>query len=410
MPNFTRGDIPPSTRSGEKKRPWATNRAAVRPKVRGKPSAGQIFFILMSTFCFILLFRNSDAAMEYIGQGFTLCVHTVIPSLFPFMVLSELLVSSGAGEALGRIFARPMRWFFGLSGAGASAVVLGSMCGFPVGAKTAVSLYDRNMISKAECEHLLTFSNNPSSAFLITAVGASLFGNRRLGLVLYGVVMGASFIVGFLGRFFFREREGVAISTRHSHPHFPSGLHPGGVGMFTSAVSNAANGMLMVCAYVVFFSAMRGALSCMILELGGMNAVAYALLCGLLELSSGVSQTAALRPLALASVVTAAVAGWSGLSVHCQVMTLCGGRGLSMKPYVIAKVVQGVLCAALMGFLWMVVDPAWLMPNGESVVDTVITFGTTFKEQGVPAALSNGGFILGWLISAGGRLVDRAEG
>lgn len=395
----TEGQSAQHCKAGRSQRPQRQRRPS-----RTLPSTGQIFFFLMSTFCFVLLFRNSDAAIEYIGQGLALCVHTVIPSLFPFMVLSELLVASGAGEALGRIFARPMRWFFGLSGAGASAVVLGSMCGFPVGAKTAVSLYDRNMISKAECEHLLTFSNNPSSAFLITAVGVSLFGNRRLGLVLYGVVLGASFIVGFLGRFFFREREGVTISTRHSHPHFPSGLHPGGVGMFTGAVSGAANGMLMVCAYVVFFSAMRGALSCMIRELGGMNEVLYALFCGLLELSSGVSQTAALRPLVLATVFTAAVAGWSGLSVHCQIMTLCGGRGLSLKPYIIAKAVQGLLCAALMGLLWMVMDPTRLLPQGGSMVDTVITLGAAFKDPDIPAVLSNGGFLLGWIVTAGRRL------
>ncbi len=370
-----------------------------RQPSRPLPSAGQVFFFLMSTFCFVLLFRNSDAAIEYIGQGLRLCVHTVIPSLFPFMVLSELLVSSGAGEALGRIFARPMRWFFGLSGAGASAVVLGSMCGFPVGAKTAVSLYDRNMISKAECEHLLTFANNPSSAFLITAVGVSLFGNRRLGLILYGVVLSTSFIVGFLGRFFFREREGAAISTRHSHPHFPSGLHPGGVEMFTSAVSSAANGMLMVCAYVVFFSAIGGTMTCLINELGGVNDVLYALLCGVLELSGGVGATAVLSPFPLATAVTAAVAGWSGLSVHCQIMTLCGGRGLSLRPYFIAKAVQGLLCAAVMGILWMVLDASFLMPSEETVVDTVITIGTSFKDWTVPALLSNGGFIVAWLIS-----------
>ncbi len=368
-------------------------------KFRHLPSAGQIFFSLMSTFCFILLFRNSDVAIACIGHGLRLCVHTVIPSLFPFMVISELLVSSGAGEALGRIFARPMRWFFGLSGAGASAVVLGSMCGFPVGAKTAVALYDRNMISKTECEHLLTFSNNPSSAFLITAVGVSLFGNRRLGVLLYGVVLGASFVVGFLGRFFFQDRQGATLSTRHFHPHFPSGLHPGGVSMFTGAVAGAANGMLMVCAYVVFFSAMSGAIQCMVAEFGGMNDALYALLCGFLELTGGINQAATLPDLRTAAVVVAAMAGWSGLSVHCQIMTLCGGRGLSMKPYIIAKAVQGLLCAVAMAMLFLLIDPARLIPTEDTVVDTVITIGTTFNDWTWPTLLTDGVFVLGWLSS-----------
>lgn len=158
-------------------------RTAVPEVPRRYPSFGQVFFCLMSTFCFVLILRNPDVAIEYMGRGLSLCARTVIPSLFPFMVISELMVRSGAGESLGRLFSRPMRYLFGLSGAGCTAVVLGSLCGFPVGARTAVALYDRNAISRRECEHLLTFCNCPSSAFLVTAVGVSLFGNRRLGSV-----------------------------------------------------------------------------------------------------------------------------------------------------------------------------------------------------------------------------------
>ena len=113
------------------------------------PSAGQAFFCIMSTFCLILILHNADVAVEYMGRGLVLCARTVIPSLFPFMVISELLVQSGAGEALGRIFSRLMRGVFGLSGAGSTAVVLGSLCGFHVGDRTAVSLLDRNRISKS---------------------------------------------------------------------------------------------------------------------------------------------------------------------------------------------------------------------------------------------------------------------
>ena len=353
-----------------------TNRAGRKGHPSGRLYAGQIFFCLMSTFCFLLILRNSEVAIEYMGRGLSLCAHTVIPSLFPFMVISELLVASGAGEALGRLLSKPMKWIFGLSGAGCSAIVLGSMCGFPVGASTAVSLYDKNVISKEECEHLLTFSNNPSSAFLVTAVGTSLFGNHRLGLMLYLVILGTAFFIGFLMRFFLRQKASGQEKAKE-HPHFPSGLHPGGVSMFTNAVSHAAVSMLTVSAYVVFFSALTGTLSRMLLDMGHLSQEVYALICGFFELSGGVSEAAALVGQNSSSmtpiILTAVIAGWSGLSVHCQIMTLCGGRGLSFKPYFIAKILQGILCGGVMWLLLSVMDPSDLPPLSETVAEILPT-------------------------------------
>ncbi len=373
------------------------------PKPRSpRPTVGQVCFCLLSTFCFLLILRNSEAAIQYMGRGLTLCAGTVIPSLFPFMVISELLVKSGAGEAFGRLFSRVMRWVFGLSGAGVSAVILGSMCGFPVGARTAVSLYDANLISKSECEHLLTFTNNPSSAFLVTAVGVSLFGSRHVGTILYAVVLGASLLVGFLARFFLRGK-GKPLE----HPHYPSGLRPVGVEMFTSAVSGAAGAMLTVCAYVIFFSALTGALGSMVSLGTHMNETAYTLLFGFFELTGGVSEASGHASFEAALILTAALAGWSGLSVHCQVLSLCGGRGLSFKPYLIAKVAQALLAAGAMACLLRFGEPAWFTAGEQSVMGGTIGEALrtvrSIKDLSVPALIGDGAFIAGWLLSEVGR-------
>ncbi len=370
------------------------------PAVSPRTDRRRLFFCLMSTFCFLLVLRNAEAAIAFMGRGLTLCARTVIPSLFPFMVLSELLVSSGAGEAFGRLFARVMKWLFGLSGAGVSALFLGSLCGFPVGARTAVSLYDHNRISKAECEHLLTFTNNPSSAFLISAVGLSLFGDRRLGVILYVTVLGTSFLIGILARFFLRGS-----GTPEDHPHYPTGLHPGGISMFTSAITSAATGMMTVCAYVVFFSALTGALGHALGDrVGGTS---FVLLSGLLEMTGGIADAAMLPHRDLAVILTAAIAGWSGLSVHGQVMTLCGGRGLSFKPYIIAKAVQGLLCALVMAVVLRLtaMDPAstptWLSPLPGTIMDAIeiITSWRELTVPIVPAVLSNIAFGVGWIMT-----------
>lgn len=381
-------------------------------------SLGHMIFGLLSLFCFLLIFRNPDLSMAYMGRGLTLCVTTVIPSLYPFMVISEMMVGSGAGEALGRILSRPMRWIFGLSGAGASAVVLGSLCGFPVGASTAFSLYDHNLISKEECQHLLTFVNQPSSAFLTLAVGVSMYGSRRLGVILYGLVVGCGLLVGFVARFWLG---GVP---RHNHPHYPMGFHPdgsvgrgksvGGRGMVevvTRAVSSSAMNLLTVCGYVVFFSGLTGVFTSGVLAKlsplwGEFGTLVGVVLCGVLELSSGMSQVATLGELGylgemackVSLVLAAMVGGWSGLSVHCQVMTLGGGRGISFKPYFVAKGVQSLLCGVGMGVILLLVEPSWLLPTQETVVGNLLDMTRVFSLPALPSWMAYGGMLWGvWM-------------
>ena len=75
--------------------------------------------------CLLALLLLPDASAEAARDALALCAQTVIPSLFPFFVLSSLLVSCGAGEILSSLLAPLMRPLFGLSGAGAAALALG---------------------------------------------------------------------------------------------------------------------------------------------------------------------------------------------------------------------------------------------------------------------------------------------
>ena len=170
-----------------------------RPKKKQHTlTAGNAVFGVFAIFCLLLILRNSDIAIEYMSRGLLLCARTVIPSLFPFMVLSELIVSGGIGASLLRRIAAPFRRLFGLPDAGCCAVMLGMLCGFPVGAKCAVLSYEQGSLTREETERVLTFSNNPSSAFLISAVGVSLWGNRQFGIALYATVLISAVLTGIL--------------------------------------------------------------------------------------------------------------------------------------------------------------------------------------------------------------------
>ena len=325
-------------------------------KKRQALSVGQICFGFFALFCLCLILRNSSIAMEYMNRGLLLCTRTVIPSLFPFMILSEIIVSGGLLKSLPRWLSAPMRFLFGLSDAGCGAVLLGMLCGFPIGAKCAKRSYEQGSMTKEEATRILTFSNNPSSAFLISAVGVSLWGNRRFGIALYATVLAVATVTGILiNRLQKKDTPPRFVSFASSADPMP--LRPlTGAKLFTESVSSATGSMLLICAYVVFFSALMGAFHVILATFALPQAMTAFLFC-LLELSGGVSQASALENPIFAAVLCAFSAGWSGLSVHCQLISVCDGSGFSFRSYFLAKIFQGILCALILGLL------VYLFPN-----------------------------------------------
>ncbi len=331
-----------------------------RPRL---PTPGQAMFIFMCGFSLILILRNSDAAIEYMGNGLILCVRTVIPALFPFMVISELIVSSGLGDFIGKCLNRPIGWLFGISGVSACAVIMGTFCGFPIGARTAVALLDQGLIEKKEASRLITFCNNPSSAFIISAVGASLYSSRNIGLMLYVVTLINAFIIGVAQRLFLPK---IDIKNDHKIKTYPSGITA-----FTDAVTHSAYGMLIVCAYVVFFSAIMGCLSNLLSALYCSQPI-KTFIYGIVELSGGVSASSSLGLNIFGLCLTAFTVGWSGLSVHFQIISVCSGKGLSFRGYFIAKLVQGLM-NSLVVFLLCRIFPDILLYNAPDAASPTIT-------------------------------------
>lgn len=312
-----------------------------------KATLSQLFsalFGILALLAFFLFLLRSDIAIDYMKKGLKLCALTVIPSLFPFMVISELLVSSGVGNKIGRLFSKPVRLLFGVSEGCACAFLLGAVCGFPIGAKTLVSLLDSGELNESEVSRAMIFCNNPGSAFVISAVGVSLFGSLQLGIMLYCCVILSAMVVGILGRFLKNNIKTNYIASKSSVT--PKKPLLGAVENFTASVRSSALSMLTVCAYVAFFSSFVGCLGA-ILENLGVSKTLTAIIFGFFEISSGVGAMSELSPYS-AILLCAAALGWSGLSVHFQIMTVSVGRNISFKPYFGAKMAQGMICAAFM--------------------------------------------------------------
>lgn len=279
-----------------------------------------------------------QVAMQAAKDGLRLCAGVIIPALFPFFVLSSLLVSLGIASALGRLLSPLMRPLFGVSGSGAGALVLGLIGGYPVGARTVRQLYESGQCSHQDAQRLLFFCNNCGFAFILGATGTGVFGSARIGcLLLVGQVLGAV-TVGMLGRTH-------STSTGQDSAHYVPVQSITLASALTGAVQSALTATLNVCGYVVLFSVLLGVLEAVgALEIAQGSPLGEALLRGVVELSNGITALSAVR--GRGAIVTASfLLGFGGLSVQCQTLAMLEGSGLDVGAEVLGKLLHGVTAA-----------------------------------------------------------------
>ena len=198
----------------------------------------------------LALMLYPQPSMEAAKSGLALCYNVIIPSLFPFFVLSSLVVELGLAGYLGRLLEGLMRPLFHVSGACASAFALGFIGGYPVGAKTAISLYENGMCTKTEAERLLAFCNNSGPAFILGVVGAGVFASSRVGVLLYLAHAAASICIGILFRFY-KAGPTARREERQPRPQFHAQRF---TTAFTGSIKNSFLSTLNICAFVVFFT------------------------------------------------------------------------------------------------------------------------------------------------------------
>ncbi len=273
-------------------------------------------------------------AISAAGDALSLCAGTLIPSLFPFFVCANLLISSGLLKSAGRIFEKSSLFLFRVGGEGAAAVLLGLVSGYPAGAAVTCRLYGDGCISKNEAHRLLAFTNNAGPLFIIGAVGVSVYGNPQAGYLLFAAQALASLCTGICMRY-----TGSDIAWHHTGSR-PSASDPMG---------DAITTVLSLCGFVVFFSVLSaylrkiGLLSLLqhvLTAVGCSEKTAALLSAGIPEISAVVKSEGGALP-AMAGLLS-----FGGISVMLQTASLVKKAGLSLKPYILGKLLSAGLAAA----------------------------------------------------------------
>ena len=324
-------------------------------------------FVLIAIFLVVFSRSNLDATK----QGLELWAYTVVPSLFPFFVITNLLSQTKVVNIIGKILDKLMRPFFNVPGIGGFAFVMGLISGYPVGAKVVSDFRHQNLVTKDEGERLLAFTNNSGPLFIISSVGIGMFGDTKTGILLLCTHILACITVGIiLGKFSkksdneFRTNMNNRLNKKNEIKENNSDSKTvtlKNLGEVLSiSINNSISTILLIGGFVVIFSVIISILNKThtldllsnllkpVLQMFNMDIdFAKPLLSGILELTNGVKQVSAINIKAISQniILCAFLLGFGGFSVLLQVFSIVSKTDLSMKKYVIGKFMQGILAS-----------------------------------------------------------------
>ncbi len=291
------------------------------------------------------------------------CCETIIPSLFPFFILSVLINRLGLPLYLGRRLSFCGRSLFGVSGAGVTALAMGLTGGYPMGAAYIADMYRQKQITLRESEALLAFCNNSGPAFIIGAVGCGVFGSARTGAILYAVHIMSAVSVGILLK---GKRKNFNFPTRTVEPvlerDIPFSL------AFSDAVRTAVTSIFNVCGFVVCFTIIvrlleESTLAVRLMQLcsaySGLDiSCIRVFFSGIFELGCSLGEMGRLSPTPANLSLVSFILGWGGISVHLQTHAVLSGTEIKGALHTAGRLLSGSIASVytylLFSFIQMI--------------------------------------------------------
>lgn len=325
-----------------------------------------------------LAITDTQAALTASLRGVSVWWEVLFPALFPFFVLSELLLGFGIVHLAGTLLDPFMRPLFRLPGVGGFIVAMGFVSGYPVGARLSSRLMEQRLLTRNQGERLVAMTTTSDPIFLIGAVCIGFFGSLQAAPVLAFAHYSGALLLGIGSRFRGRSTDGLedavapprgnrlraALAAMHQ-ARIADG-RPFGILLQQSLQSSLAL-MMIVGGLVVFFSATLDLLvnsgllnlfrdlTASLLQLFGLAPnLSLAFMNGTFEVTLGAKAAASDPSLPLIDrvAVAAFVLSWAGLSVHAQVAGLMSRTAWRYIPFARARLIHGFLAMLIVYLVW----------------------------------------------------------
>lgn len=272
-----------------------------------------------------ILIMDSKTAAQGAAQGLTICLQTVVPSLFPFIFLSVLLNDSYVGRPLSIL--RPLGTVCNIPQGAESLLISSFLGGYPVGAQSVSEAYEKGSLSRYEAERMLSFCNNAGPAFLFGMI-ASFFSKFWMIVALWCIqIMSAVLVSKIMMR---SNNAAVSLSKQSAFS-------------VSDALRLSLRCIAVICGWVILFRVIIAFSDKWFLWI--CSAEIRTIILGILDLTNGSLALPEIADEGLRFVICSGVLSFGGLCITMQTRSVC--PGLSLRYYYIGKAIQTVFSILL---------------------------------------------------------------
>lgn len=293
-----------------------------------------LFFLLT----IILLFPVQS--FEGAKSGLNLWFYTIIPTLLPFIILTNLMITLNATDGISLLLSPLTKTTLKISKQGNYAIIIGMLCGYPMGAKSVNDLVTHNKVSKTEGQYLLSFCNNVSPMFIISfIVNTTLKSPESLVKILL-ILYGAPILSAILFNYFFRKktyytRELQTKSKNETNIDFS---------LVDSCIINSFETIVKLGGYIILFSI----ISRFFVYFISFNDYIKSIIIGFIEITNGIHYTGSSHLPEAAKILNICImTSFGGFCALAQTGSVIKESGLSIFKYLLCKMINSLIAFIL---------------------------------------------------------------
>ncbi len=315
-----------------------------------------VLIMLILVFIGFEILTSSEQILNSVKFSLSIWSNNIFPSLFPFFVLSELLINYGFIEFVGELLKPIMIKLFKTDSKTAFIFIMSILSGFPSNAKYTRELYQKKLIDKKQATKILTFTHFSNPLFILGTLSLVFLNNKEAGLLILIIHYFTNILIGIIFRNYCPTNEAnskISVKTALNKMHYHRISNNNSFGtIMTNAILNTINTLLLILGVVTMFLVLTTIIDNNI----NINNYNQSILNGFVEMTQGLKYISILNiPIKFKATLSTMILSFGGLSVHMQTIGILSDTDIEYIPFLTARLLHSSISSILVFILFDIV-------------------------------------------------------